>query len=231
MRCLVVDDDPLTCDTVESYLQRIGGVDYCLKVNDGVTALHLLAAEKFDAVFLDLHLPGMDGISLLKALPDQTAVIVISASSDFGAESYGFGVVDYMVKPLEFGRFAKAAVKLKQRDFARRDVPRSENKDALFLRDGNTIQRIDLTELVYIEAQANYASFVFEHAKPVMSLLSLRRLEEMLPGQFVRIHRSYIVNATRIRQIEGPQLSLGQVTLPVGQSYRSSLLEKLKVIN
>jgi DNA-binding response OmpR family regulator len=102
MKCLVVDDDPLTCDTVESYLQRIGGIDYCLKVNDGSTALHLLAADSFDAVFLDLELPGMDGVSLLKALPRQTSVVVISASVDFAAESYGFDVVDYLVKPLEF---------------------------------------------------------------------------------------------------------------------------------
>ena len=229
MKCLVVDDDPLTCDTVESFLQRIGGIDYCLKVNDGTTALHLLATEAFDAVFLDLELPGVDGVSLLKALPRRTPVVVISASTAFGADSYGFDVVDYLVKPLEFARFAKAAVKLK--NFRAEAPERTDQVTALFLREGSTIQRIDLTQLTYIEAQANYSRFVFDNGDAVMSLVALRKLEEMLPGQFVRIHRSYIVNVTRIRQIEGVQLSLGQVTLPVGQSYRSSLLEKLKVIN
>ena len=231
MKCLVVDDDPLTCDTVESFLKRIGGVDYCLKVNDGATALHLLAAEDFDAVFLDLHLPGMDGVSLLKALPGKTPVIVISASSDFGAESYGFDVVDYLVKPLEFSRFAKAMVKLKEREIRKEEGSRGESSESLFLRDGNSIQRIDLAELLYVEAQSNYASFVFENGKPVMSLVSLRKLEDLLPSHFVRVHRSYIVNERRIRKIEGNQLQVVSAKVPIGQSYRESLYQRLNIVN
>ena len=229
MKCLVVDDDPLTCDTVESFLQRIGGIDYCLKVNDGATALHLLAAETFDAVFLDLQLPGMDGVSLLKALPGHAPVVVISASSDFGAESYGFDVIDYLVKPLEFSRFAKAVMKVKQRPAATPSSP--EPEPALFLRDGGVIQRIELSKLVYVEAQSNYASFVFDDDKAIMSLLSLRKLQDMLPSHFIRVHRSYIVNETRIQHIEGNQVNLGRVKLPIGQSYRASLFKKLKVVN
>ena len=232
MKCLVVDDDPLTCDTVESFLHRIGGLDYCLKLNDGVTALHVLAAESFDAVFLDLHLPGMDGISLLKALPVQTPVVVISASTDFGAESYHFDVVDYLVKPLEFSRFAKAVMKVKHRRTNASPEPAVEaTEQTLFLRDGATIQRIELSQLIYVEAQANYASFVFDVDKPVLSLLSLRKLEDMLPHHFVRIHRSYIVNKKCIRHLEGNQLNLGKVKLPIGQSYKDALLQKLNVVN
>lgn len=230
MKCLVVDDDPLTCDTVESFLQRIEGVDYCLKVNDGATALHLLAAERFDAVFLDLQLPGMDGVSLLKALPSNTPVVVISASAEFGAESYGFDVVDYLVKPLEFSRFAKAMVKLKGKQPVALDQA-AARPDAFFLRDGNAIQRVDLTQLLYVEAQSNYASFVFEKSKPVMSLVSLRKLEAELPEGFIRIHRSYIVNERRIRQIEGNQLHIGDSKLPIGQSYREALYQRLHVVN
>ena len=93
------------------------------------------------------------------------------------------------------------------------------------------IQRIDLSKLVYVEAQSNYASFVFEDDKPVMSLLSLRKLQDMLPSHFIRVHRSYIVNETRIQHIEGNQLNLGKVKLPIGQSYRESLFKKLNVAN
>lgn len=228
MKCLVVDDDPLTCDLVESYLARIGGIDYCLKINDGATALHLLAAQAFDAVFLDLQLPGIDGVSLLKALPGNTAVIIISASPDFGAESYQFGVIDYLIKPLDFGRFAKAVLKLKNR------VPilaETTADDALFLKDSHTIHRIDLARLQYIESQGNYASFIFENEKSVLSLMTLQKLIELLPSHFVRIHRSFIVNLRAIRQIEGSQLDLGSTKLPIGKSYRDTLHDKLKVIN
>jgi DNA-binding LytR/AlgR family response regulator len=228
MKCLVVDDDPLTCDLVESYLGQIGGIDYCLKINDGSTALHLLAAEKFDAVFLDLQLPGIDGVSLLKALPRDTAVIIISANVDFGAESYQFDVVDYLIKPLEFSRFAKAVLKLKNRNTGEPAPP----DEALFLKDNATIHRIDLARLLYIESQGNYASFIFEHDKPVMTLMTLSKLTTLLPPHFVRTHRSYIVNLRAIRQIEGNQLDLGTAQkLPIGKSHRDDLHEKIKIIN
>ncbi len=228
MKCLVVDDDPLTCDLVESYLGQIGGIDYCLKINDGSTALHLLAAENFDAVFLDLQLPGIDGVSLLKALPRDTAVVIISANADFGAESYQFDVVDYLIKPLEFSRFAKAVLKLKNRHTGESAPP----DEALFLKDNATIHRIDLARLLYIESQGNYASFIFEHDKPVMTLMTLSKLTTLLPPHFVRTHRSYIVNLRAIRQIEGNQLDLGTAQkLPIGKSHRDDLHEKIKIIN
>lgn len=227
MKCLVVDDDPLTCDLVENYLNQIGGIDYCLKVNDGSTALHLLAAQSFDAVFLDLQLPGIDGVSLLKALPGDTAVIIISANADFGAESYQFDVVDYLVKPLEFSRFTKAVLKLKNRAPGESPPP----EESLFLKDNTTIHRIDLARLLYIEAQGNYASFVFQTDKPIMALVTLSKLATLLPPHFIRTHRSYIVNLRSIRQIEGNQLDLGTAKLPIGKSHRDNLHEKLKVIN
>lgn len=228
MKCLVVDDDPLACDLVENYLQKIGGFDYCLKVNDGSTALHLLAAESFDVVFLDLQLPGIDGVSLLKTLSKETAVIIVSADEAFGAESYQFDVVDYLVKPLEFSRFAKAVLKLKNRTLESSPTP----EDALFLKDNATIHRIDLSRLLFIESQGNYASFVFEDAKPVLSLITLSKLMTLLPEHFVRIHRSYIVNLRAIRRIEGNQLDPGNgQKLPIGKSHRDELHEKLKIIN
>ena len=228
MKCLVVDDDPLTCDLVEGYLEQIGGLDYCLKINDGSTALQLLAAESFDVVFLDLQLPGIDGVSLLKALSRDTPVIIISADDQFGAESYQFDVVDYLVKPLEFSRFAKAVLKLKTRST---DSPTPPD-DALFLKDKTTIHRIDLARLRYIESQGNYASFVFEDGKPILSLITLSKLLTLLPDHFMRIHRSYIVNLHTIRQIDGNQLDPGTgQKLPISKSHREELHEKLKIIN
>ena len=231
MKCLVVDDDPLTCDTVESFLQRIGGVDYCLKVHDGATALHLLAADSFDVVFLDLQLPGLDGVSLLKALPGQTAVIVISASPDFAAESYGFGVIDYLVKPIEFERFAQSIGKLKHSRSTAITGSSDPSEEALFLRNGGVIQRIEFSSLAYIEAQSNYSLFVFDDGHSVMGLVSLRKLENKLPPDFIRIHRSYIINRKQILHIEGSRLNLGESVLPIGGSYRDGLLDALKVVN
>ncbi len=224
MRCLIVDDDPVVCDTVEEFLQRAGGIEFCLKVGDGSTALQLIAAESFDAVFLDLDLPGIDGASLLESLPSRAPVVVISASDDFGAKSYDYGVVDYLVKPIAFPRFAKAVARLRSKTPA----PKA---DEIFLREGSRIQRVELDKVCYVKAESNYASFVFEGGKSVMSLVSMRRLEELLPPDFLRIHRSYLVSRRHITQLEGTSLIIDRQPLPIGQSYRAALMDKLGVIN
>ncbi|CAN5421414.1 LytTR family DNA-binding domain-containing protein [soil metagenome] len=236
MKCLIVDDDPVVCDTVEEFLRRVGGIDYCLKVGDGATALQLIAAEPFDAVFLDLDLPGIDGVSLLGSLPTRAPVVVISASDDFGAQSYDFGVVDYLVKPLAFPRFAKAVARLRSQAPPAPQAPApaamaQAGPGEIFLREGARIQRIDLERVLYVKAESNYASFVFADGKSVMSLVSMRRLEDLLPQDFVRIHRSYLVRRQQISQIEGSNAVVGGRRLPIGQSYRAALVDKLGVIN
>ena len=228
MKCLIIDDDPVACDTVEEFLRRAGGVESCLKIGDGGVALQLLATETFDAVFLDLNLPGVDGISLLESLSSQMPVVVVSASDDFGAKSYDYGVVDYLVKPLDFPRFAKAVGRLRAQG---RPPEKSGETDEIFLREGTRIQRIDLEKVLYVKAESNYASFVFEDGKSVMSLVSMRRLEDLLPPDFLRIHRSYMVRRCRISQVEGGDVIVEGQPLPVGQSYRAALLEKLDIIN
>ncbi len=231
MKSLVIDDDPLTCELVEEYLQRIGGFDYCLKISDGATALRLLATEEFDAVFLDLNLPGINGVSLLESLPRKLPIIIISASSDFGARSYEFGIIDYLVKPLEFERFAKAIGRLHAVDPSDGKAAPPPDKDAIYLRDGKQIQRIELDRVAYVQAQSNYSEFVFEDGQTTLSLISMRKLEQLLPKDFIRIHRSYIVNRKRIQRVENHQVLVGKTRLSIGQSYRQQLPAKLGVIN
>ena len=113
MRYLIADDDPLVCETVESFLSRLGDTTFCLVAGDGLTALQLLTAGGIDAVFLDLDLPGLDGASVLKALGGEVPVVVISASAAFGAASYEFRVADYLLKPLTFPRFVQAVARLR----------------------------------------------------------------------------------------------------------------------
>lgn len=231
MKCLVIDDDPLACELVEDYLGRIGGIDYCLKISDGATALRLLATEEFDAVFLDLNLPGINGISLLESLPRELPIIIISATPDFGARSYDFGIIDYLVKPLEFERFAKAIGRLHAVDTPKTKATPPPENDAIYLRDGNQIQRIELSEVAYVQAQSNYSEFYFEDGRSIMSLISMLKLEELLPSDFIRIHRSYIVNRRCIQRIENNKVLVGKNHLPIGQSYRQQLPGKLGVIN
>lgn len=234
LRCLVADDDPLVCDTVESHLTKAGGLDYCLKAPDGLTALNLLSAGEFDLVFLDLQMPGLDGATLLRAIPRGLPVIVISASTDFAAQSYEFDVVDYLVKPLEFARFCQALLKAKQRLALKAAAHSSGTTPAppeeIFVKDGTKVAKVDLHKLLLVKAEANYVDFIMDD-QSVLSLMSMKRVEELLPAQFIRVHRSYIVNRNHITRVEDGTIIMGKHRVPIGDSYREDFLRRLKVVN
>lgn len=235
MRYLIADDDPLVCETVESFLLKMEDTTYCLMAGDGLTALQLITAGGIDAVFLDLDLPGLDGPSLLKALAGDLPVVVISASADFGAASYEFRVADYLLKPLHFPRFAQAVMRLREARSVRAGalaVPSpaggSESRD-IFVKDGTKIVRIALGQVLLVKSEANYVEFVLTEGS-VMSLMSMKKLEETLPGDFVRVHRSWMVNWRRISKIEDGVLVIGKHRIPIGESYRDGLLARLPML-
>lgn len=231
MKCLVADDDPLVCATVEQFLSRIEGVEFCLQANDGLTALNLLSASEFDLVFLDLQMPGLDGESLLRALPRTVPVVVISASTEFGAKSYEFNVADYLVKPLEYARFFQAVQKARERrGIAAAAAPAGSVQNEIFVKDGTRIVKIDLRRVLFVKAEANYVSFVTEEHS-FMSLMSMKKVEEILPPDFIRAHRSYIVNKSRIVRIEDGQVIVGKQKVPISQSHREELMKRLNVVN
>ncbi len=227
MKCLVADDDPLVCATVEEYLSRIDDVEFCVHANDGLTALNLLTTGGFDLVFLDLQMPGLDGKSLLQALPRSIPVVIVSASEDFGAQSYEFDVVDYLVKPIGFARFFQAVQKV--RDRRNRTGIAGPKSNEVFVKEGTRILKVALDTVLYIKAEASYVEFVTD-TKSFLSLMSMKKLEELLPADFVRVHRSFIVPKSRITKIEDGQVVVGQHRIPISQSYRDELMRRLNIL-
>lgn len=229
MKYLVADDDPLVCETVDAFLQRLDDTEFCLKAGDGLTALQVLSAGGIDAVFLDLQMPGLNGPDVLRALPRDIPIVLISASAEFGAESYEFQVTDYLVKPLAFPRFAQAVAKVREKlaskDPARTAGPMRE----VFVKDGTRLVRVVFDDLILLKAEANYVEFVSTDSS-VLSLGSIGKLEQQLPPEFIRAHRSYIVNVRHITKVEGFTLFLGKHSVPIGESYRDALLARLPVL-
>jgi DNA-binding LytR/AlgR family response regulator len=228
MKYLVADDDPLVCEQVESFLTRLSDTDFCLKAGDGLTALQLLSAGGIDAAFLDLQMPGLDGVSLLRALPRGLPVVIVTASKDFGAGSYEFAVADYLLKPLEFPRFIQAVEKIRGR-LAPREPARGSNPREIFVKDGTKLVRVALDDLLFVKSEANYVEFVSEQSA-VLILMSMKRLEELLPPEFMRVHRSYIINLRRIARIEDNSVHLDKHRIPVSETYREELRRRLPVI-
>ena len=226
MNALIVDDDPLVGLTLRHFLEKAEPGATCTHVTDGAAALRALAGGGFDALFLDLELPELDGRQVLAALPRGLPVVVVSAHTDFAARSYEFDVVDYLVKPLEFSRFHRAWQKLAAR---RRERGPAAGR-TMVVRDGNTLVQISLDRLWFLEAESNYTRLVCAE-RSVLTLATLKHLAEMLPPEFIRVHRSYIVNTRFIQQIEGNTIKLGAHKVPVGETYRDEVLKRFAPVN
>lgn len=223
---LIVDDDPLVGLTLRHFLEKAEPRASCTCVADGAAALRALAGGGFEVVFLDLELPELDGKQVLQALPSELPVIVVSAHTDFAARAYDFDVVDYLVKPLEFARFHRAWQKL----LARRRPTGGAVGRTMVVRDGGKLVQIALDRLLFLEAQSNYTRLVAtDHS--VLALASLKQLAETLPDEFMRVHRSYIVNTGLINQIEGDTIKIGGHKVPIGETYREAVLKRFAPVN
>ena len=224
MRVLIVDDDPLVGLTLRHFVEKADATAVCIHVTNGAAALGALATGTFEVVCLDLEIPEVDGRTVLKALPVGVPVIIMSSYTDFGAGSYDFDVVDYLVKPLDYSRFHRAWQKL----LKRRQASSSEER-AIMVQDGARLVRLPLAGLLYLKAESNYTRFVCAD-RSLMSLVSLKQLESTLPPEFIRVHRSYIVNSRLIEQIEAATIKIGTNKVPIGETYREEVMKRFSPV-
>jgi two-component system, LytTR family, response regulator len=226
MKCLIIDDDPLMRDMISHFAGKVDFIEYCIQCSSATDALNLLAGQSFDLIFLDLEMPEISGMELLRHLKVSVPIIIITANPDFALESYEYQVVDYLLKPVTFPRFYKAVQKAQQ---AEKSGPVAVKPEEIFIKDGHNLVKLVLQEVLYIEAVSNYVSFKTT-GKAYLALMSLQKLEESLPENFVRIHRSFMVNIKRIDRVEGNNLFIGNTSLPISNSYKDKLLKKLNLL-
>ena len=225
MHCLIVDDDPLICDLLGHFCSKVDFISNVTVTNSGFESINLIGQNHFDLVLLDFNLPDVTGKDILKLIAPSTAVVMVTAQKDFAAETYEFEhVVDYLVKPIEFTRFYKAA--LKSRSYL--GTPETDN--ILFVKDGIRLTRVDLSQVLYIKSAGNYAELHFEKKK-ILTLMTLKELESKLPGFFQRVHRSSIVNVRKIDSIANGEVVINQHELAISASYEKDLMKKISLLS
>ncbi len=229
MKCLIIDDDALMRDMIRNYAEKVDFIDYCIQCESAADALSLLAVEKFDLLFLDIEMPDLSGMDLLRALRQPIPVIIITANPEFALESYDYQVTDYLLKPVTYPRFYKAVQKVYEKSVANLSPVTAPKPDEIFIKDGHNLVKLVLKEVLYIEAVSNYVSFKTA-AKSYLALMSLQKLEDSLPGNFVRIHRSFMINISHINRVEANTIFIGETPLPVSSSYKEKLLNKLNLL-
>jgi DNA-binding LytR/AlgR family response regulator len=226
MHCLIVDDDPLICDLLEHFCDKIDDVCTVTKTNSGFESVNLINLHAFDIIFLDYNLPDITGKEILDVISKRTAVIMITSFTDFAAESYNYDIiVDFLVKPIEFTLFYRG-IQHAQKFLA----GKRSDSERLFIKDGNKLVKIKLEDILYFKAEANYAAVVMPYRK-VLTLMTLKELELKLPDFFQRVHRSYIVNGNKIDTIEINLIKIGNSVIPVSQSQEKRLLNTINLLN
>lgn len=227
LRCLVIDDDPLIGDLLQHFCSKSEQIGYCNVVTTALGGLNVLSAGGVDLIFLDFHLPDMKGQEFLELMQSDVPVIMVTSESDFAAQSYEYRQVkDFLTKPLKFDRFQKAIQRIVEAE-----NPLGSSIDAseegVFIKDGNKLVQLNLSTILYIKSEGNYCHFIGEDNK-ILSLVSMKELEAKLPKQFVRVHRSFMVNIKKIQVITTDEITIHDHHVPVGEKYRSELLGLIK---
>jgi two-component system LytT family response regulator len=222
LKCIIVEDEPLARQILEGYISRIPFLDLQGSFEDALDAIEHLRGHHVDLMFLDIHLPGLKGITFLKTLTNPPAVIITSAYHEYAFEGYELNVLDYLLKPFEFERFLTAVNKLKNHKAS--DQPITEApKDYFFVSVQLRKVKIYFSEILYIESQKEYVKIVTSD-KFYLTKMSTHEIEGLLPdSHFKRIHRSFIIAIHKVRSFNSEMVEINGSNIPVGRGYKDVL--------
>ncbi len=233
IRCLIVDDEPLALDIIEDYVLKTPFLELVNKFNSPFQAIEALQSKKIDLIFLDIQMPGLSGIEFSKLLQNGPKVIFTTAYSQYALEGFKVDALDYLVKPINYQEFLKASNKaLTWFNLTEQNIEQKteiHSNTSIFVKSEYKLLKVDFDNILYIEGLKDYVKiYLKDQVKPILSLMSLKTLEEKLPSeQFMRVHRSFIVNLHQIARIERNRIVFGSVYIPIADSYKEPFQEFL----
>lgn len=234
VRCLIVDDEPLAIEILQSYVERVDSLELVGTSTNAVKAFDILKNEKVDLLFLDIQMPKLTGIEFLKVLNPAPKVIFTTAYREYAVESYELNVVDYLLKPIAFDRFLRAINKVVENGGSTYHSsmvtsPVQEEDPYLFLKADRKMVRVFLKDITYIESLKDYVRVKTVDGKEIVSLQKISYLEDKLPSDcFLRIHKSFIVSLKKIEAYSSTTVEVAGVEIPIGRSYKSEVMKVLK---
>lgn len=222
IKCLIVDDEQIAQQILEQYVLQTPGLTLVAKCRNALEAFAQLEQQAIDLIFLDIEMPLVNGLTFLKTLSNPPQVILTTAYADYALQGYELNVVDYLLKPFSFERFAKAVAKVKR---AEPVVQAKEEQGFLMIKEKGGLVKIAHESIIYIEASKDYMRIITDHQQYLVHL-TMKSLEEQLPpAQFIRIHKSYIVSVEKINMVKADAVVIGSYTLPVSQGYKEKLMK------
>lgn len=229
IRCLAIDDEPLALKQIGTYIKKTPFLELAAICNNAFDAMGYLTSKNVDLMFVDINMPDLSGMDFVKSLSEKPFIIFTTAYSEYAIEGFKVDATDYLLKPIGYKDFLKAVNKVKYL-FDLKGVQSESVKtvsEHLFVKSEYRLVRIELSEIKYIESMHEYVRIHLINSKPVMTLLSLKSVEEQLPSQkFLRVHRSFIVNIDRIKVVERNRIVFdNNVYIPVSDQYKERFQE------
>lgn len=219
LRCIIIDDEELARKLIESYIDKLDFLDLAGTFENPLEAMALLKKEAIDVVFLDIQMPEIKGTDFAKLIPSGARIIFTTAYSEYALEGFELNAIDYLLKPIGFNRFLEAVQKIKTELVIK--------VDSVTVKSGYDLFKLKYEEITHIESDSEYAVF-HTATKKIMSLQSLKSLEKTLdPSVFIRVHRSFIVNKTKVSGLKSRDLFLGTLQIPVSDSYYEAVKKEL----
>ena len=240
IRCIAIDDEPLALQQLAAYIGKVPFLELAAQCQSALEARKFLEQDTVDAIFCDINMPDLNGMDFVKSLTVPPLIVFTTAYAEYAVEGFRVNAVDYLLKPFGMQDFQRAALRLKDRLEASaatpvppttptspfpHTIPTSptlQNDDTLFLKTEYRIVKVSISDIRYVEAMSEYLKVHLESEdKPIITLLSMKKMEERLPDYFMRIHRSYIINLTKIQEVNKNRVIMDSDTyLPIGDMYR-----------
>ncbi len=232
LKCLIVDDEELALDVLEQYISSIPSLSLAGRCDNAIEAISFLHSNAVDLMFLDLNMPELSGLEMLKTLENPPKIILTTAYAEYALESYEYGVVDYLLKPIKLERFIKAvnraASLFSNTDKAQEEPVRQKPESVLFIKTDEGSKAINYSEIICIEAYGNYCK-VHRAGDYSLTRETMQHFMEKLPEkQFLRAHKSFIINKNHIKRISGNMLFTDKTEIPLGSTYKNELMKALE---
>ncbi len=225
LRCVIIDDEPLAIDLLKAYVVQTPYLELVATFENPLAAMETLRAGNIQVLYLDINMPQISGLEFSKTLPASTRVIFTTAYEQYAIEGFRINALDYLLKPISYTEFLQASNKAMEW-FKLVDT---NEASSIFIKSGYRMEKIELNDILYIENQKDYVKFHLEGvSEPISSLMSMQSLDEKLPAkQFMRVHRSFIVNLNKIKTIERNCIVFGKEYIPVSDTYKDRFMDFL----
>ncbi len=224
LQCLIVDDEPLAIDILAEYVKKTPNLSILTTCLNASEAIEVLGSSSIDILFLDIHLPGLNGFEMLSQLENPPFTILTTAYSEYALQSYEIGkVIDYLLKPFSYERFLKSIQKITQIQQFNKSITETTLKDFVFVKSDKKIHKIDIKNLLFIEALGNYLK-IYTPEQVILAREKISNLEKLLPNEkFIRTHKSYIIALPYVKFIEGNIIHIDKYSVPIGENYKKIL--------